>query len=53
MYPASTGNTAPFIVIDTLMVERMPLEQDLHVLDRVDRHPRLADIATTRGWSLS
>ena len=37
---------APFIVIDTeTLVERDAVEQDLHVLDGVDGHPRLADVA--------
>jgi hypothetical protein len=34
------------MVIDTdHLVERNAVEQDLHVLDRVDRHAGLADIA--------
>ena len=41
-----TGSTAPFIVIDDRhLVERDAVEQDLHVLERVDRHARLADVA--------
>jgi hypothetical protein len=35
------------------LVERDAVEQDLHVLDRVDRDAGLADVAGTRGWSLS
>ena len=43
---ASTGSTAPFIVIDTRhLLERDAVEEDLHVLDRVDRHAGLADVA--------
>jgi hypothetical protein len=38
---------------DADLVERDPVEQDLHVLDRIDRHARLADVAGDPGWSLS
>jgi hypothetical protein len=47
---ASTGMTAPFMVIDTThLVERDAVEQDLHVLDAVDGHAGLADIAGHAG----
>ena len=34
---------------DRHLVERDAVEQDLHVLERVDRHPRLADVADHAG----
>ena len=41
-----TGSTAPFIVIDTdILSERNLIEQDFHILDRIDGHSGLADIA--------
>ena len=43
---ARIGITAPFIVIDTAdLLERDAVEEHLHVLDRVDRDPGLADVA--------
>ena len=46
MKSASTGSTAPFIVIDTLIViERDAGEQRAHVVDRIDRDARHADVA--------
>ena len=47
---ASTGSTAPFIVIDTRhLLEGDAVEEDLHVLDRVDGHAGLADVAHDPG----
>ena len=37
---------------DTL-IQRNAVKQDFHILDTVDRHAGLADIALDRGWSLS
>jgi hypothetical protein len=45
MKKARIGITAPFIVIERHLIERNAVEQDLHVLDAVDRDARLADIA--------
>ena len=46
MNMASTGSTAPFMVIETdISVERDAVEEDLHVLDGVDGDAGLADIA--------
>ena len=43
---ARIGITAPFMVMLTLTwFQRDAVEQDLHVLDAVDGHTRLADIA--------
>ena len=38
---------------DRHLIQRNAVEQDLHVLDGVDGHAGLADVADTRGWSLS
>ena len=46
MKKAMTGSTAPFIVMLTdILIERDSVEQEFHVLDRVDRHARHADVA--------
>ena len=46
MYSASTGSTAPFMVIDTVMsAERNAVEQRAHVVDGIDRHAGHADVA--------
>ena len=46
MNSASTGSTAPFMVIDTVMsVERDAVEQRAHVVDGIDRHAGHADVA--------
>ena len=46
MKKARIGITAPFIVIDDRhLVERNAVEQDFHILNAVDCHARLADIA--------
>ncbi len=43
---ASTGITAPFIVIETeTLSSGMPSKRSLHVLDRIDGDASLADIA--------
>jgi hypothetical protein len=49
MKKARIGITAPFIVIDTDISPKDAVEQDLHVLDAVDGHARLADIAHHAG----
>jgi hypothetical protein len=54
MNMASTGSTAPFMVIDTRhLVERDAVEEDLHVLDESMATPALPTSPTTRGWSES
>ena len=46
MNSASTGSTAPFMVIDTVMsAERDAGEQRAHVVDGIDRHAGHADVA--------
>ena len=54
MKVASTGITAPFMVIDTLTFsKRNAVEKHLHVLDQSIATPALPTSPTTRGWSLS
>ena len=46
MKSASTGSTAPFMVIDTdHLLERDAVEQRAHVVDGIDRHAGHADVA--------
>ena len=46
MNSASTGSTAPFMVIDTVMSARVDaVEQRAHVVDGIDRHAGHADVA--------
>ena len=54
MNPASTGNTAPFIVIDTLMRSRgMPSNRSFMSSTESIATPALPTSPATRGWSLS
>ena len=47
MNSAMTGSTAPFIVIETLIeIERNAGKQGAHVIDRIDRDARHADVAS-------
>ena len=54
MKPANTGNTAPFIVIDTLILSSgMPSNRIFMSSTESIATPALPTSPTTRGWSLS
>ena len=54
MNPASTGSTAPFIVIDTLILSSgMPSNRIFMSSTESIATPALPTSPTTRGWSLS
>ncbi len=54
MKPASTGSTAPFMVIDTLILSSgMPSKRIFMSSTLSMATPALPTSPTTRGWSLS